>query len=364
MTAVRFGLFFLSVSFCCFGAIQSPAAERASVVWLETAHDFGTIEEDSGEVFCRMRFVNVGRIPAAIVNVRATCGCTMPYYSKEPIAPGDTGVVQIKYNPAARPGRFEKKVFVDLNTMPERQALAISGVVKGSTRSIKSRYPVDAGSLKLDNQVVAFGEITKGKAKSVFLEAYNQTSDTIYPKFGPVPSYISISMAPEAVPPGEQTTFVFYFNTLKSSQWGLVEDELTLFPAPDGEGFDLSTVAVVNEDFSSLTAKQREKAAVAAVSTELLDFDRLKRDQGKCRGSFTIKNAGKSPLLIRRVYTTDKTLSVSAAAEKLGKGKRAEVIVEVDPSLAEGGLIDAWVTIVTNDPVNPRQKVRVTAEIK
>ena len=74
----------------------------ADVTWLETTHDFGAFQEDLGPVSCQFRFVNTNPEPVAIVAARASCGCTTPQYPREAIAPGDTAVITVSYDPAKR----------------------------------------------------------------------------------------------------------------------------------------------------------------------------------------------------------------------------------------------------------------------
>jgi Protein of unknown function (DUF1573) len=63
-----------------------------------------------------------------IENAHATCGCTVPEYQKEPIAPGKTAKIKVQYN-AANGGHFDKTVFVKLAGVDEEKALGITGEV-------------------------------------------------------------------------------------------------------------------------------------------------------------------------------------------------------------------------------------------
>ena len=99
----------------------------ADVTWLETTHDFGAFQEDLGPVSCQFRFVNTNSEPVAIVAARASCGCTTPQYPREAIAPGDTAVITVSYDPAARPGRFTKYIGVTLSDSEPMIKLYIKG---------------------------------------------------------------------------------------------------------------------------------------------------------------------------------------------------------------------------------------------
>ena len=91
-------------------------------------HDFGTIKEVDGPVTHTFEFTNTGNEPLVIINVNASCGCTRPEYSKEPIRPGKKGKIKVTFNPAGRPGEFDKEVKIRTNGN-KRPILRISGVV-------------------------------------------------------------------------------------------------------------------------------------------------------------------------------------------------------------------------------------------
>ena len=78
----------------------------------KTTHDFGKINEADGRVTTVFTFKNEGMSPLVLSNVRASCGCTTPKWTREPIEPGQIGEITVTYNPNGRPGRFQKTVTV------------------------------------------------------------------------------------------------------------------------------------------------------------------------------------------------------------------------------------------------------------
>ncbi len=103
--------------------------EGAKISFLEKSHDFGTIKEVNGPVSYEFEFKNVGDEPLVILSARASCGCTKPEYPEKPIKPGEKGKIKITYNPAGRPGEFDRKVKIQTNDKGRRPILKISGVV-------------------------------------------------------------------------------------------------------------------------------------------------------------------------------------------------------------------------------------------
>lgn len=98
-------------------------------VFDKNVHDFGKVNESSGTVSCEFTFKNKGNAPFIIQRVQASCGCTTPDYSKEPILPGKEGKIKVTYSTTGRPGAFDKKVTVFSNVPDEVYVLTIKGEV-------------------------------------------------------------------------------------------------------------------------------------------------------------------------------------------------------------------------------------------
>lgn len=92
------------------------------------SHDFGTVPQDSENrhVFT---FTNSGSEPLIIENAKGSCGCTVPQYPKEPIAPGETGEIEVVYKPGKQKNKQTKTVTITANTEPRTTTLTISANV-------------------------------------------------------------------------------------------------------------------------------------------------------------------------------------------------------------------------------------------
>lgn len=101
----------------------------------------------------------------------------------------------------------------------------------------------------------------------------------------------------------------------------------------------------------------------ASLSTVKIDLGQLHREDKK-EASFSIKNTGKDPLLIRKLSTSDKSITLSIDKTKIKKGRKATVRVVIDTSKALGDILNSKVTIITNDPDSPQRIVRVVGLFK
>lgn len=327
------------------------------IKWLETVHDFGAFDENDGKVFCDFRFVNEGSEPVAIRAARASCGCTTPSYTKDPIEPGDTATIQVAYNPTGRPGRFSKTVKIDISGEATRQTLMIQGVVIGSSNTLRSRYPVEVGVVKLRNSVIPFGTVLKGKAKAAYLEVYNASHEPITPKWVDTPDYLRITASADTIPPGEQTVYSMVLTPSATALYGILTDSLTL-DVPGEQPVKIDITAILEEDFSTLTPSARANAPVVKPESDRVDFGEFPAADGPRSESFKITNDGKNDLLLRRVYTLDPGITVKCSSEKIKHGKSATVTVTVDPSQLPSPVLNGRIQIITNDPDNPLTIVR------
>lgn len=108
---------------------MASAQKKAVITADETSHDFGQIKEADGKVSSTFVVKNTGEAPLVITRVIASCGCTTPEWTKEPIAPGQSGNIKITYDPKGRPGPFSKTISVYSNGKTGSFILTIRGEV-------------------------------------------------------------------------------------------------------------------------------------------------------------------------------------------------------------------------------------------
>lgn len=111
-------------------AQATTGAENYAEIKFDTLfHDFGTFSKNNPIVECTFEFTNVGTAPLVINQAFASCGCTVPTYTLDPVKPGERGVVKITYNGTDKfPGRFKKTVTIRTNSTKEEVVrLTIAG---------------------------------------------------------------------------------------------------------------------------------------------------------------------------------------------------------------------------------------------
>lgn len=131
-------LFSLLVAFVAVSGLNKVVAQEvqngAKIEFEKEVHDYGTIENGAnGE--CTFKFTNTGNAPLIISNAKGSCGCTVPSWPKEPIAPGASSEITVKYD-TKRPGAINKSVTITSNAVNEpTKVIRIKGNVKPKPQS-------------------------------------------------------------------------------------------------------------------------------------------------------------------------------------------------------------------------------------
>lgn len=108
---------------------QTPAGPTTVMAFEETDFDFGSVKEGE-KVKHTYKFKNTGSEPLIISSAKGSCGCTVPKWPSEPIAPGASGVIDVEFDSKGKPGKQTKRVTVNANTVPAQSFLNISGNVE------------------------------------------------------------------------------------------------------------------------------------------------------------------------------------------------------------------------------------------
>ncbi len=116
--------------------IRNPASANgptdtvnvAKITFEEAEYNFGDVPEGTvvEHVF---KFKNTGKIPLLISNARSTCGCTVPKWPKEPIAPGQGGEISVKFDTRGKTSVQKKPVTITANTYPATSIVVLYGAI-------------------------------------------------------------------------------------------------------------------------------------------------------------------------------------------------------------------------------------------
>ena len=344
--------------------------QQAVITFERTEHDFGKINEADGRVTTVFEFKNEGMEPLVLSNVRASCGCTTPNWTREPIEPGQTGKITVTYNPNGRPGRFQKTVTITSNATEATTHVYIKGEVIPKPAKPVNQYPVQMGELSLKAKSVNFGTVKKGQKINHEIEYANHTDHEITVDLATraEDNFLISQVTLGKLQPNETGKLMFVFDSEVCKLYGPVE--ISAFVEVNGKAihndeYKLSFKAEVDEDFSNLSVADRQQAPILEMQ-DVIDLGEVPAGK-KVKKSVVLQNAGVNPLLVHRAYNKSEFMTVLAPKGALKSGKKGELKIELtaimDGEPMPAGSYSREIVIITNDPNQPKKTVKVAWQV-
>lgn len=118
----------LLLAYSVIATAATNVASDSSLVFKSQMHDFGKVGINDGPVSWEFEFVNESDSVVNIIGAMSACGCTIPEYPHEPIAPGQAGKVKVTFKPYGRPAEpFEKTITLRTSGSPSVVKLTVKG---------------------------------------------------------------------------------------------------------------------------------------------------------------------------------------------------------------------------------------------
>lgn len=341
------------IFWACFAVVAFPA--MAEIEWLSTRYEYGAFKEAEGQRKGSLQFVNKGPEATFINGVRPSCGCTGATYTEDMIQPGDTATVSFVYNPAGRPGPFDKTVRVYIGKENELHVLRISGTVIGAPSTLENSYPVEVGSMRIQTLSHKGGEIRKGESRHMFINVYNQGSDTITPVWTGHNAPLEVKLTPEKLAPGEIGTLGFYLRTSKEEMMGPVEYKVHIRPdvaSPSEDEREITVGAVIVPDTRKMSVEEIDNGGRAYIVPEFVDFGEVGSSK-PLKFEFEVLNDGRGPLAVSRVYSLEKGVEINKTPKVIKPGKRGKIKGTLDIGSLHSGAFRLHVEVMTDDAIHP-----------
>jgi len=352
----------LSVIF--FVAVTSLFAQNAKFAFEEETFDFGSIKEENGPVSYKFVFTNTGDAPLIIQGVRASCGCTTPAWTKEPVPPGEKGFVTAKYNPKNRPGSFRKSLTITSNAAPASKVIYIKGMVETKPRTAADMYRFKVGDLRFRYQTMNMGKVTTEKPLTRSFDLYNDGEKEItFTDKIQKPDHVSISFQPNVLAPKTKGKLIVTYNGKLKNDYGYVSDPVKIYTdeAKDAEK-SLRVIATIEEYFAPMTTEQLSQAPKLKFEEMTHDFGNMKKNT-TASTEFVFTNTGKSPLNIRAMKPNCGCTISKLEKFDFAPGESGAVKVDFD-STGRRGTQQKSIVIFSNDPSAPTQRLIIKARVE
>jgi hypothetical protein len=347
----------------CLGLNAQYAQTKMKVS--ETEHDFGKFKEEAGRQTYDFIVTNTGTDPLVIQNVVASCGCTTPEWTRQPIPGGATGKVTAIYDPKDRPGVFNKTLSVYTNSKPEVVVLVIKGEVIPHEKTVDELFTFPVGGVRFESNHLAFTNIKKTEKKIRVMPIVNTSNEPVKVEFTNLPAHLQLKANPETLKPGQKGLVEGTYDATKNSAWGNVNDmiKIVLNGVPQENVYYYVSANLV-EDFSSLSKEELENAPVFKVSATTVDLGKIKGNtQNDVEFKFT--NTGKRDLVLRHIRSTCGCTAVQQGS--LGMGIKPGESSSIKATFNSGsykGKVTKAIYVYTNDPKSSEVVLMLNAEVE
>jgi len=331
-----------------------------------TEYNFGSFKEEAGRQTYDFIVTNTGNSPLVIKNIVASCGCTTPEWTKQPIPPGGKGKITAIFDPQNRGGEnFNKTLSVYANTKPEVTVLTIKGQVIAREKTIEDLYMFPVGNIRFESNHLAFTNVKKTEKKIRVMQIINPSEVPVKVEFEAQTPHLVLKANPETLKPGQKGIIEGTYDATKRSDWGNVSDMVKVkLNGVVQENVYYYVSANLVEDFSSLSKADLENAPVFKLASSTVDLGKIPGSTAK-EVEFKFTNAGKSDLLIRHVKSTCGCTAVQQGKEGMGiKPGQSSSIKAVFNSGAYKGRVTKAIYVYTNDPKNSEVVLMLNADVE
>jgi hypothetical protein len=360
---IKPGNHYLTFILCAaFFYAHASMGQNVVLEFEKTTHNFGNIQEMGGPVSYEFKFTNKGTAPLVIGNVRASCGCTTPGWSKEPVEPGKSGYIKAQFEPLNRPGVFDKSLTVTSNAEPATVVLRIQGMVIPRSKSPADEYPDSLGNLRIRSKNLNFSSVTTKEPVAKEFNIYNNGEAPISFSNVSAPKHLKVAFTPTVLPPKTSGMIKVLYDAKLKNDFGEVSDVIVLSTNdPAGAKKILNVGAVISEYFPALSGEALEEAPRISIPDPFYDYGSVKAGSGAV-AYIDIANTGKETLMIRKVKSPVANLIVSPVKTELKPGQNIKLKVILGAANLTGSDTKT-VSVYSNDPVKPVQTIQLKYSI-
>ena len=339
------------------------AQSKGQFEFEETEHDFGTVKEENGSAIHEFTFKNVGDAPIVISRVKASCGCTTPGWSSEPVLPGQKGYIKAQYNTRNRPGTFRKTLTVYSNADQATQNLYIKGNVIPKTLSIEDKLKVKDGGLRFQSKNLNLSKITTKEPVTKTFEVYNdsEAAITMLDKFEGS-KFIRLSFDTAVILPKKSANLVVWYDPNHEDNLGMNTHSVSFYTSDSPDPKIVSIVVRIDEYFAPLSEKEKAVAPRLLIEERVQDLGTINSGD-KVTAQFTLRNGGVNKLNIRKVDTNCSCMTAKLDSENIKGGDATTLTITFD-SKGRRGRQTKSISVYSNDPNDPTQLISIKVSVQ
>jgi hypothetical protein len=362
MIRITYSLF-LAILFVFSAYGQSGPSPK--LVWKVNRIDLGTLLEEQGKQSVTFEFTVSQGSSFFIQEVIPDCGCTTVSFSKDTLQMGNSGKIEVEFDPSSAAGFFSKLVVVRGGQGQVNDSLYLEGVALPYPANLDRNYPVKLGFLGLRMKSVNMGEVFDNEPKVKYLEFFNFSTSTLEKKNFTLksPSYIQIEQVQGLVRSKERGLLKISYQASLRPELGSVSDKVSIgWDKDPAAAIELDILADLFDFFEPFPKNKLSEVPQLYIAQKIIDNGTISPDL-VVRKTITFTNLGKKELEIRKIQGNCTCLTLELAKTVLGPGEKVDFNLVFDP-VGRKGIDQRNIYLFTNDPVNPVQLLVLKSRIE
>ena len=346
-----------------FMLVVKIGSSQEKIKFSPSKWDFGTILEQDGIQTFKFVGKNISEKPILIYRVMSSCGCTVPKFTPKPILPGETTEITVRFDPAGQFGIISRDLLVYSIEREKIATLSVRGSVTPRQKTTEELYPIVAmEGLRVNSTLCNFPNIYIGKPTTSTIGYVNATDHPIKLELRELKQsgYLSLDF-PATIPPHERGEINFTYQIPATApHYGTLTDLFEVWVNGKTTHTKLMAHGIAVDDPTLSYGKKHPRMQV---SKNIVKFGIINRSTTAYTQTFTLKNVGEKELIIRKVESKGEFTTTLREGQRLGVGRELQVDVRINASTLPRGSLSRQLVLITNDPIRPIQRVKLTALI-
>ncbi|MBO4281855.1 MAG: DUF1573 domain-containing protein [Bacteroidales bacterium] len=356
----------------CIGMWAGVSAQqelKKPLKFSETNFDFYSIKEADGVVTHDFLVTNLGETDVKILSTTADNPAVRFEWSKSVLKKYDKVHMKAYLDPQNM--RYSFRIPVQVVTLTGKKdtvsySLRLGGYVVPTPTTKAELYSMQEGNLKYKNNTVSIRRMHRNEIKQDTIWFYNVWDSAMTFKPGTMPPAVKIIDLTPTVGPNEEGYVVFQYSAAAKNDWGSVWDKFTIvtndpLPKDHHNSKTFYITADIYDDFASWSEEQLQNAPHILIDSEEYNF-------GQCiigeviEHEFTVKNIGKSPLVVHKVKTSCGCTTSNLEKETLLPGESTKIKAKFSTYGKHGGQVKD-IYVITNDPDQPKVTLKIIGKV-
>ncbi len=343
--------------FLCFFSQLALAQDAITpkLIWAVNKVDLGTVLEEQGPQIAEFQFIHTQDSLFFIENVVTDCGCTTVEYTKDTLNVGESGTLQVSFDPSSVAGYFSRMIVVKGNLFGVQDTLFIEGNAIPRASDPEGTYRTRKGDFGFRLAKINVGEVFTNEPKLKQVEVYNFGNKPYYKDslhfLGP--EYIQVNQITDSIMPNDRGLLQVFYDGAMKGDLGYFEDQISLNWQDSTTFIQLDVLADVFEYYAPFAKDDLNIVPQLVIDPKEIDLRSIKSNVIQVE-NVVLNNRGKQVLEIKKVQGNCECLKLELPKTSLNPGESVQLKVVFDPK-GRQGIDQRNIYIFSNDPVNPVQ---------